>query len=488
MQRTFLITAVLFIQSVLFGQGWERVYGPVSTPGLDRSCGVRQTVDGGYISVGSCYYPTSPNEQLQLIKTDALGDTTWTRVYGYSYTDRGNAIEQTSDGGYIITGISQSPALPSYEPQILLMKTDVNGDSVWAKWFTFPGSYQAEGLSVKQTPDGGYVVAGYRLLSFGSGTSDAVLIKTNSTGDLTWSQIYGLPTLSECAQSVALTSDGGYIVGGWTITPPSTFGRDGYFIKTDPTGNPVWTKIYGDNGGNDEYAVFEIIEASDGSFVGAGHFYDYPSSDASAWLIKMDIAGDTAWTKNLRITPNFTIGTSLQQTSDGGYIIAGRTGIGSVGTIDLALIKTDAAGDTAWTRRYGSSGDDEWGHSVRQTTDGGYIISGESGQSVYLVKTDGSGNSTELVTDISLSPSAISPDPIANVFPNPFISGTTIDLNYNCENGTLKITDILGKEIRTIDFIGKQVSLQREGLGAGIYFIQLSTGNKIVSTRKIIII
>ncbi len=298
---------------------------------------------------------------------------------------------------------------------------DNNNNGNHTSWErTYGGSGYHRGYSVAQTTDGGYIVAGgtssgagdwdvyvLKLNSLGDtvwtrtyGGSDSdeaysvaqtsdggcivaghkgddvSLIKINSSGDMTWSRTYG----GICGYSVAQTSDGGYIVAGNTSSFDSVY-CEIYLIKTNSLGNTIWTRTYGGNGSKKGYSV---AQTSDGGYIVAGR------QEWDVYLIKTNSSGDTIWTR----TYGGSCGESVAQTSDGGYIVAGYKYGADLN--DVFLLKTDSAGDTIWTRTYGGS-DNDMGNSVAQTSDGGYIVVGTKGsypnsEEVYLIKTDSNGN------------------------------------------------------------------------------------------------
>jgi hypothetical protein len=174
------------------------------------------------LSFGAGYY------DIFLIKTDASGNIIWAKTYGGTGRDGALSVQQTSDGGYIVAGWTDSFGADSFD--VFLIKTDANGNIIWAK--TYGGTGEDYAFSVQQTSEGGYIVAGYTT-SFGAGYSDAFLVKTDANGNIIWAKTYGGISY-DLASSVQQTSDGGYIVAGWTLS----FGAgDIFLIKTDANGN-----------------------------------------------------------------------------------------------------------------------------------------------------------------------------------------------------------------------------------------------------------
>ena len=304
----------------------------------------------------------------------------WFKTFGDSSYDFGYAVDVTMDGGYIIAGWTRSYG--AGESDVYLIKTDANGNQQWYK--TFGGSNYDNGYSVQQTADGGYIITG-ETYSYGAGQlADVFLVKTDSSGTETWHKVFGDSNDMDLGWEVQQTTDGGYIIGGWT-------GSDVYLIKTDASGTERWHKIYGGSSGDGCYSV---QPTSEGGYVIAAYTRSYGAGSADAWLIKTDADGDTMWTKTFGGS-NDDFARSVRQTMDGGYVITGSTLSYGAGELDVYLIKTDASGTAIWTKTFGGS-DDDVGYSVQLTTDGGYIITGTTGslpnQDVYLVKTDASGN------------------------------------------------------------------------------------------------
>jgi hypothetical protein len=184
---------------------WTRTYGGSND---DYAWSVEQTADGGYIVAGSTNSFGAGDFDCYLVKTNSQGDTLWTRTYGGSDDDRATSIQQTADGGYIVAGFTLSFGAGSGD--FYLVKTNSLGDTLWTR--TYGGSSDDKGFSVQRTADGGYIVAGFTL-SFGAGGYDFYLVKTNSQGDTLWTRTYGGSNQDE-ARSAQQTADGGYIVAG----------------------------------------------------------------------------------------------------------------------------------------------------------------------------------------------------------------------------------------------------------------------------------
>jgi len=337
---------------------WNKTFGGTET---DAGYSVQQTADGGYIITGltASYEPTG----VWLIKTDSNGDEEWNKTFGGSFMF-GYFVQQTTDGGYIITGYSGY--YPLYTTA-LLIKTDLNGDEEWNK--TFGGGTDMDaGYSVQQTTDGGYIVTGSTGSNF---VGDVWLIKTDSDGDEEWNKTFGR-TEWDFGNSVQQTADGGYIITGCTdFNPYGSGNTDVWLIKTDSDGDEVWNTTFG--GSDDDYGLSGQQTTDDGYII-TGYTYSYGPGCKDVWLIKTDSNGDEEWNKTFGGKCH-DYGLSGQQTTDGGYIIISGTECYGAGSSDVWLIKTDSDGNEEWNKTIGGTHID-YGLSGQQTSDGGYIIAG----------------------------------------------------------------------------------------------------------------
>ena len=361
---------------------WNRTFGGSSD---DVGTYGQQTKDGGFIITGytSSYGADAPfswlikapyRGDIWLIKTDAMGNKEWDRTIGGLGKEMGFFVQQTRDDGYILVGGKKSFWIfGSYD--VWVVKTDSKGNLEWDR--SYDGwSGEDLGFSVQQSKDGGYIIAGYA--SFTDGKK-AWIIKIDPLGNIVWSLALGR-TDSEAA-CVQLTKDDGYIITGYT---PSygTGKEDVLLIKTDAKGK-WWLKSFG---GLNKDLGLSVQETKDGGYIITGLTDSFGAGKEDVWLIKTNSVGDKEWDKTFG-NEGFEMGSSVQQTRDGGYIITGYSTIPSevenglsqfLGTSDRGrvwLIKTDSKGNELWNETFGGSRSD-WGNSVQETQDGGYIMTG----------------------------------------------------------------------------------------------------------------
>ena len=420
MRKTFItLTALFLLHLPLSAQPpdtlWTRTLGGT---GNDEGYSVQQTTDGGYIIAGRTMSYGAGGSDVYLIRTDASGSEEWSQTFGGSASDYGQSVQLTSDGGYIIAGYTSSYGAGSSD--VYLIKTNANGDSLWTR--TFGGSSSDKGYSVQQTTDGGYIIVG-RTTSFGAGDYDAYLIKTDGSGNELWTRTIGGEDYDE-GFSVQQTTDGGYIIAGNTGSYGAG-GSDFYLVKTNESGIELWSQTFG--GSFTDYC-YCVQQTQDGGYIIAGYTDSFGAGGADVYLVKTDGSGMEQWSQTFGGS-NWEAGNCVQQTQDGGYITAGYTESYGAGDIDVYLIKTNASGSEEWTQTFGGSSADE-GYSIQQTQDGGYIIAGKTtsfgagGLDVYLIRLAGDGTTNDVT--ITLTPAA---PPI--IIPE---AGGSFDFNIAIEN------------------------------------------------------
>ncbi|MFX0132770.1 MAG: hypothetical protein ACFFDN_03900 [Candidatus Hodarchaeota archaeon] len=296
----------------------------------------------------------------------------WMKTFGGPQSDVGNSVLQTSDGGYIVCGDTLN--FGSGGEDIWLIKTDSNGNIIWEK--LFGGDSTDGGNSIQHTRDGGYIIAG-KTYSYGVGGSDIWLIKIDADGNKLWDKTYGGNDF-DIAYDVKQTNDDGYIIIGVTVSYGAGE-RDIYLVKTDSDGNQLWEKTFG---GNDYDRGESVQQTPEGGYILAGWTASYGAGEFDFWLIKTDSAGELQWDKTFGGT-GYDYGHSVLNTDDGGYIITGETESKGADSFDVWLIKTDSNGGLQWDKTFGRFGW-ERGNSIQKTNDGGYIICGDGPNNIKL--------------------------------------------------------------------------------------------------------
>ena len=299
-------------------------------------------MDRGYIIAGTTWSSDKTHSDIYLVKTDTDGNEIWSRTYGGSRRDEGSSVCQTKDRGYIIAGRTDS--FGEGKDDVYLIKTDDHGNMIWSR--TFGGSRMDQGYSVRQTTDAGYIIAG-RTDSFGKGKTDVYLIKTDNNGNMIWSRTFGGNSRDQ-GNSVRQTVDGGYIVAGstWSYSGKNS---DVYLIKTDAHGREIWHKTFGGKFG--DYGR-SVLQTTDAGYIVAGNTWPLGRLGSSkVYLLKADRKGNKEWTRTIGAGGS-EYGFSVCRTNDGGYMVAGKTVKIDKGDGDVYLIKTHADGTEAWSKTF----------------------------------------------------------------------------------------------------------------------------------------
>ncbi len=368
---------------------WSRTYGGAGSD--EDVLSVQQTKDGGYILAGKQQLwagDSAIGEKALLIKTDANGNELWIRTFGENWSGA-SSVQKTRDGGYILTGYTTSSERGE---NIWLIKTDENGNLLWSK--EFGGKAEDRAISVQQIKDGGFILIGYKTyekvepepLVYRAGDIDIWLIKTDENGNEQWNRLLG-GTSTEKPSSVTQTSDGGFIISAWT----SSYGDsniNGWLVKTDNNGIELWNRTFSRD------LLSSVLQIKDGGYILSGYsMFGFSLVGlhinivrSETWLIRTDADGNTLWKK----TFGGYMAWSVQQTMDSGYILAGnRQDLRSAligGDKHVWILKTDADGNEMWTMTPG--GKNYIASSVRQTEDGGYVIAGSTDLYAMGRKTD----------------------------------------------------------------------------------------------------
>jgi hypothetical protein len=469
---------------------------------IDEGECVRQTSDGGYIITGSC----APNGlvshiDLLLTKTDTLGNIIWTKTYAREFVESGFSIEQTSDGGYIIAGRAVTGEYPIVEPPLgdaWILKTDTNGDTLWTR--TYGGSGNDYCTSVQQTPDLGYIMAGtmnsehcypdYEVdEEYEPDSSRAWLVRTDCNGDTLWTRTYLERSYSTC---VVQTPDGGYIIVGWIFPDGQNIQSDVLLIKTDSSGDTLWTKTIG----GEDYEIGLCIRQTQDGYVMVGQTKP-AGARYDALLIKTDFSGDVLWMKTFGGELSSSAYT-VEVTSDGGFFITGTTnGHWWINQGDMWVFKTDSGGSLLWERIYDLRLCD-FTRSGIQTSDGGYVVTGMTspgfGGDLWLARISKESTDIPEPKDDQDNPRPTTDYVLNQNYPNPFNPSTRISYSIrNSDFVVLKIYDVLGREIQTpVSEFQKtgtySVRFDARELSSGIYFYKLQVGTDFLETKKMLLV
>ncbi|RJP82578.1 MAG: T9SS C-terminal target domain-containing protein [Candidatus Zixiibacteriota bacterium] len=329
---------------------------------------------------------------ILVIKTNAQGNQLWLRQY--SEGNEGNCIQSTNDGGYIIAGKSGT----SYYTDACLMKIDASGNMSWFQDYGMSGEHPDGAHWVEQTSDGGYIVLGYTTINPGS--YDMYLIKTDAQGNQLWYRTYGGERYDEgfCVHQL---SDDGYIFVG--CDQISAYNDDVSVFRTDANGNVIWNRTYGNTS---EDLGFEIQKTNDDGYIIIGSAGSVGADASDIYLIKIDSVGNPVWERTYG-GPLLDQGRSVQQTYHGWYIITGTaTSVGEIYS-DIYIMETDDNGDTLWTQQFGGAYDD-YGYCVKQVQDGGFIVTGKmylqsTSNDAFLLRYEGQPQ-TITITMIPINP------------------------------------------------------------------------------------
>ncbi|TKJ40136.1 hypothetical protein CEE37_10395 [candidate division LCP-89 bacterium B3_LCP] len=342
---------------------WTNTFG---SAGNDVGIRVRQTSGSGFIIAGYTKPPDSTFYQGLLVKTDPYGEESWTRHYAGTGDLLFHDVQITSDGGFICTGLSNS--LSGINADLCLLKTDSCGIEQWRE--TFGGNSDDKGHAVQQTDDGGYIIAG-ETTSLGAGNRDFLLVKTDEIGSVRWYRTFGGSQADYC-HAVCQTGDGGYLMAGST----ASFGSGGYdfwLVKTDAAGIEQWNRTFG---GLENDFTHSMQLCDDGGIALAGCTWSFGSGGCDFWLVKTGNNGDLEWS-NAYGGYACDCCYSLQQTIDGGFILSGWCYSFGAGECDFWMVKTDYCGIEEWNLPVGGSGFDH-GQCIQQIREGGYIATGHT--------------------------------------------------------------------------------------------------------------
>ena len=463
---------------------WSKIHD--ITNDIDEGKCVRQTIDGGYIITGSCVSDGMNSlTDVHLTKTDANGSIQWTKIYDRNFFEEGLSVELLSDGGYIIGGRCLTGSYPFIEPPVSdawILKTDANGDTLWSR--VYGGSGNDYCTTILQDSDYGYAICGTMNSEknypcweinedFEPDSARVWLTKIDLEGNVLWTKTY---LERSHGNSVVKASSGGYIITGCIFPDSQSNQSDVLLIKTDTKGEMLWSKIIGGGG----YDVgFSVRETTDGYVIaGQTKAVGAPFSAYDAIIIKTDLSGEVIWNKT--ITGQLSNAAFSVDVSDEGYYFSGSTNGNWWVTAmsDMWVFKTDFDGNILWECIYDIRGCDIL-FSGTLSIDGGFVVTGMTsfgfGGDLWLAKLNCEP------TDVDSNPSTPAEYVLYQNYPNPFNPKTKIRFKLaRREFTTLRVFDVGGNEIMVLVNEEKpagsyEVEFYAFGLPSGIYFYSLVT-------------
>jgi len=444
------------------------------------------TSDGGFVLGG--YTTTTGMGDFYQLKTDGNGVILWEQTFGDS--DRYESARwmiETSDGGYILAGGRADDFPYGSNSDVYMVKTDVNGSYEWSSIIGYD-SVSESANCIAQTLDGGYIICGSYWAT--SQTSyDIFLIKTNVLGVQEWREVISLEEgMADYGVSVIPATDGGYIVTGQTQALSGDYSYNAFIMKTDGLGNLSWLETYGDSWPWYEDA-YHIIHTTDGGFLVCGN-QNNDGLDNNWYVFKTDGIGSEIWSDNTIGGVYHDKSFFASETNDGGYVV---TGTYHQDVWHAYIAKFSVDGDILWTKMWGTDDDNSQGNNtITQLSDGGFITAGST--------TNNNGNHDIYLT--RLSPETVGYDIKTNKFhveqivlhpcqPNPFRNSTTIHFEVaNRSNLSITIYDVFGQRIKELvnsEYnIGKhEIQLDANKMPPGIYYCILKHGEYSTGTKLI---
>jgi hypothetical protein len=480
MKSTIFFLSIIFICNTSAQITFEKYYETLND---SRSNAVLQTSDNHYLLAG--YIDISSSEHdVYLIKTNAYGDTVWTRTYPRMWTEYPEVILETADNNYLLAGHAVTRTGPSVM-DVLLMKIAPDGDLIWTKTIGVRDDDE-QIYDMRPTSDGGYILCG----QYDESYTDIYyyLLKINANGDSLWSATYN-PADGDRARgrAVVVSDDNKFVIAGYFKRGDDNFA---HLAKIDSAGQAVWSQTW--SNGESNY-LNDIQETVDNGYILAGNTFRSEAGYMDFYLIKTDDEGDSVWARTYGgESSEFCY--AVEQTADEGFIMAGFGSSFGHGSDDFYLVRTDSIGDTLWTRSIGSWNPDQ-AYDMQITSDGGIILTGSTyfgiGLNSFLVKTDSEGLLSDIFEQNISHPRAYY---LYQNYPNPFNPTTKINYELRITNYVdLSIYNLIGQKVATL-VSGKQqagfyqVEWDASGFASGVYYYRLSTDAGFVRTRKLVLL
>jgi hypothetical protein len=438
---------------------FEKIYGG---KGDQFGFGVAIT-PGGYAVAAHTALPGSLITNAWILYLNEEGDTLWTRTFGGTGIDDVRSVIFTADSSLVACGTYSHEA--PFKTDFYLLKLNLEGDTLWTR--TLFSSLNAYGYSVAPATDG-YILCGYA--DVGKSTPRMMLARTNESGDTLWTRLFGDP-LASAGFSAIQTNDLGFIACGYIDNYNPDWDRNTYVVKTDGNGDTLWTRSFQNFGYDVSWC---ISETSDHGFILTGYRNFMGTIGTNLAVMRLNEDGELMWEKNYGQS-GLDIGYSGMQTQDGGFIFCGQSNEQGSEYQGLYLVRTDAQGDSLWTRLIGDYPKNV-GSCVRETADEGLIVAGGTNSQaadglydVYLIRTNPDGTITSSISEGTKKTGL-------TLYPNP--TEGTFTLCSAVPVVSIEIIDITGKYVKPVTSSVIRPSVIRLSLPSscsGLYFVRTTT-------------
>lgn len=522
---SMLVTSLISAQDIL----WEKSYGGKHAEYLYDAI---PTPDYGFILAGSSVSGKNGNKNEKnkgdldywLWKMDEDGNLDWQKSFGGNQVDLLQSIALTNDGGFILGGTSSSDKgidkkeNSKGQQDFWIIKLDAKGGEMWQR--TIGGSGMEKLLSIKQDKDGGYILGGtsssdkvekdekgivdkYGKSEDSKGNLDFWIVKLDTKGEIEWQKTIGGRYVDEL-KSIEQTTDGGYIVGGYSNSPVSgnktepNYGLGDYWIvKLDKDGEIEWQRTFG---GDKDDNLFALTQTKDKGYILGGNSNSGSTNSKSKsnregtdfWVVKIDEIGNIQWQETYNYG-KLDVLTSIVENQDGTYLIGGyaqsekglekQTNTTKVvksksdkeGVNDYIALKIKANGEEIWTQIVGSKGNEVM-RKLLETRDGGYLLTGTSDGKVSRDKNTAKGGNDFWVVKLRDKEKKEKVRISLEAIPNPAIAYSNVIVNFEYEKGTATLYDLSGRSLRTYEIKGERtVPVDLSGLPAAIYIVEIKT-------------
>jgi hypothetical protein len=526
-----LITTSSNAQDIL----WEKSYGGKHAEYLFDA---QPTADYGFILAGSSISGKTGNKEdankgdldYWIWKMDEKGDLDWQKSFGGSGVDLLQSIRLTSDGGYILAGISDSKKGLDKQDEakgnddFWIIKLNAKGNELWQK--TIGGSGQEKLHSITLTADGGYLLGGssssYKSENisgvqdvFGKtentrGNMDYWVVKLKKDGTIEWQKTLGGKYADEL-KSVAVLENGNYLLGGTSNSPTSgdktqdNLGlNDFWLLQLDKSGNVVWQQTIG---GSEDDNLFAVTATKDGGFIVGGNSNSGTSNTKTKgnekgsdfWVVKFDKDSNILWQEVYNYGERDVL-TSIIENEDASFIIGGyaqseantnSTVLSNVkkgdkdGINDYIALKIKATGEEIWSQTVGSKGEEVM-KKLLETRDGGYLLTGTSNGKASKDKNNTIGGNDFWVVKLKDNTKPEKEKLPIEAFPNPAVTFTNVVIGFDYTFGTANVYDLNGRQLQSLTLDGNRtLPIEMTSYPTGIYIVEIVTDREKNSIKII---